>query len=179
MSNFKDALFNDPLNVRRENVVSGEEYTDSTRLMSVNRDTYMISYINPSQKSTVPSSSSDLLAKSIEFINNHAGWKGSNFHFDSMNSDNQSVTFRLYNEGYPVFNSFGMSEIKEVWGDEHIYSYKRPYFTLDFELPSDEEEVLLPSGPDVMRQLEETRSFDYMNVEDVTIGYKLSIVTFR
>ena len=91
-------------------------------------------------------------------------------------SDNQSVTFRLYNEGYPVFNSFGMSEIKEVWGDEHIYSYERPYSTLDFELPSDEEEVLLPSGPDVMRQLEETRSFDYMNIEDVTIGYKLSIV---
>ena len=145
ISNFKEALFNDPLNVRREDVVSGEEYTDSTRLMSVNRDTYMISYINPSQKSTVPSSSSDLLAKSIQFINNHAGWKGSNFHFASMNSDNQSVTFRLYNEGYPVFNSFGMSEIKEVWGDEHIYSYKRPYSTLDFELPSDEEEVLLPS----------------------------------
>ena len=73
------------MNVRHEDVVSGEEYTDSTRLMSVNKDTYMISYINPSQKSTVPSSSSDLLAKSIEFINNHAGWKGSNYRFDSMN----------------------------------------------------------------------------------------------
>jgi regulatory protein YycH of two-component signal transduction system YycFG len=93
ISNFKDALFNDPLNVRREDVVSGEEYTDSTRLMSVNRDTYMISYINPSQKSTVLSSSSDLLAKSIQFINNHAGWKGRKFRFASMNDNNQSVNF--------------------------------------------------------------------------------------
>ena len=50
-----------------------------------------------------------------------------------------------------------MSEIKEIWGDEHIYSYKRPYFTLDFELPSETEEVLMPSGSDVMKQLKETR----------------------
>ena len=49
----------------------------------------MISYINPSQKSTVLSSSSDLLAKSIEFINNHAGWKGSNYRFASM-KENES-----------------------------------------------------------------------------------------
>ena len=73
------------MNVRHETVVRGEEYTDSTRLMSVNKDTYMISFINPSQKSTVPSSSRDLLAKSIEFINNHAGWNGSNYRFDRMN----------------------------------------------------------------------------------------------
>ena len=53
IGNFKDALFPDPMNVRHETVVGGEEYTDSTRLMSVNKDTHMISYINPSQKSTV------------------------------------------------------------------------------------------------------------------------------
>ena len=174
IGNFKDALFTDPMNVRHETVPKGEEYTDSTRLMTVNNDTNMISYINPSQKSTVLSNSSDLLSKSIEFINNHAGWKGSNYQFDSMNETMQSVSFRLYNNSYPVFNSLGMSEIKEIWGDEQIYSYQRPYFTLDFELPSETQEVLMPSGPDVMKQLKMKRNFDYANVEDVRIGYKLS-----
>lgn len=175
IGNFKDALFTDPMNVRHGTVVGGEEYTDGTRLMSVNKDTYMISYINPSQKSTMLSSSSDLLAKSIEFINNHAGWKGSNYRFASMNETTESVKFRLYNENYPVFNQLGMSEIKEIWGDEQIYSYQRPYFTLDFELPSETQKVLMPSGSDVMKQLKLKRYFDYMNVEDVTLGYTLSI----
>lgn len=175
IGNFKDALFTDPMNVRHETVVSGEEYTDSTRLMTVNKDTYMISYINPSQKSTVLSSFSDLLSKSIEFVNNHAGWKGSNYRFASMNGTTQSVSFRLYNDSYPVFNQSGMSEIKEIWGDEQIYSYQRPYFTLDFELPSETQEVLMPSGPDVMKKLMQKQNFDYGNVEDVRIGYKLSI----
>lgn len=173
--NFKNALFPDPMNVRHETVIRGEEYTDSTRLMSVNKDTYTISFINPSQKSTVPSSSRDLLAKSIEFINNHAGWNGSNYRFDRMNETYQSVSFRLYNDSHPVFNQLGMSEIKEIWGDEQIYSYERPYFTLDYELPSETKEVLMPSGSDVMDQLKLKPNFDYVNVEDLTIGYKLSI----
>ena len=173
IGNFKDALFPDPMNVRRDTVAGGEEYTDSTRLMSVNKGTYMISFINPSQKSTLLSPSSDLLAKSIDFINNHAGWKGNNYHFDRMNEPYQSVSFRLYNDGYPVFSPLGLSEITEIWGDGHIYSYKRPYFTLDFELPSETQKVVLPSGLEVMNQLK--RSSDYVSVEDVTIGYKLSI----
>ena len=165
--------------MRHETVAGVEEYTDSTRLMTVNKDTHMISYINPSQKSTLLSSSSDLLAKSIEFVNNHAGWKGSNYRFDRMNETNQSVSFRLYSDDYPVFNQLGMSEIKEIWGDEQIYSYKRPYFTLDFALPDETQKVVLPSGPDVMKQLETKRNYDYVNIEDVAIGYKLSISTVR
>lgn len=173
IGNFKNALFPDPGNVRYETVAAGEEYTDSTRLMSVDKNTYMISFINPSQKRTELSLSSDLLAKSIDFINNHAGWKGNNFHFDRMSQTNQSVSFRLYNDGYPVFNSFGMSEVTEIWGDEHIYRYRRPYFTLDFQLPYETQKVVLPSGQEVMNQLE--RGSDYVSVEDVKIGYELSI----
>ena len=45
IDNFKNALFPDPMNVRHETVVRGEEYTDSTRLMSVNKDTYTISLL--------------------------------------------------------------------------------------------------------------------------------------
>ncbi len=175
IGNFKDALFTDPTNVRHETVAGIEEYTDSTRLMTVNKDTHMISYINPSQRSTLLSSSSDLLAKSIEFVNNHAGWKGSNYRFDRMNETNQSVNFRLFSDDYPVFNQLGMSEIKEIWGDEQIYNYQRPYFTLDFALPAETQKVVLPSGSDVMKQLRTKRNYDYVNIEDVAIGYKLSL----
>lgn len=174
-SNLKDALFSDPLNVRHEFVSSGEEYTDSTSLLSVDTKDYMISYINPSQKRKMLSSSSDLLEKSIQFINNHAGWREGNFRFATINVPNQSVTFRLYKDGYPVFNQIGLSEIREIWGDEEIFSFKRPDFTLDSAFPPEDHEVILPSGPEVMEKLKKIPDFDYSHVEDLMIGYKLSI----
>ena len=92
-----------------------------------------------------------------------------------MNETNQSVNFRLFSDDYPVFNQLGMSEIKEIWGDEQIYNYQRPYFTLDFALPAETQKVVLPSGSDVMKQLRTKRNYDYVNIEDVAIGYKLSL----
>lgn len=175
INNLKMALFSDPLNTRHEYVASGEEYADSTSLMSLNTYTYMLSYINPSQKRETLSSASDLLTKSIQFINNHDGWQENNYRFVSMDETNQSVTFRLYQEGYPVFSTLGMSEIKETWGDKAVYTYQRPYFTFNFVFPTANQEVLLPSGLAVIEQLKEMPNFDDMNIEGVTIGYNISV----
>ncbi|USK70303.1 YycH family regulatory protein [Peribacillus asahii] len=175
IKNFKNALFADPVNVRHETVVSGDEYTDSTRLLSVDKTTHMLSYINTSQKSKMLSSSSDLLKKSIEFVNNHAGWKESNYRFAYMDEQNQRVIFRLYHDGYPVFNHLGMSEIEEIWGKDEMYSYQRPYFTFQTADPFEQSFVSLPSGQEVLKQLKTMRNFDYFNLEDITIGYKLSM----
>lgn len=173
ISNFKDALFSDPMNVRHESIGGSEEYTDGIRLLTINRNNYMLTYINPSQRTKQISSSSELLDKSIEFINNHAGWKESNYRYDSMDEINQSVIFRLYKDGYPVFNDIGMSEIEEIWGKDDIYSYHRPYFALN--LPFDENVVRLPSGSEVLKRLKLLPNFDYMEVDDIAVGYKLSV----
>lgn len=175
IKNFKNALFTDPVNVQREKVVSGDEYTDSTRLLSIDKTTHMLSYINTSQKVKILSSSSDLLKKSIEFVNNHAGWKESNYRFVHLDEKNQRVVFRLYHDGYPVFNHLGMSEIEEIWGKDEIYSYQRPYFIFQAADPFEQSFVSLPSGEEVLNQLKRMRKFDYFNLEDITIGYKLSM----
>ncbi|WP_182480701.1 YycH family regulatory protein [Peribacillus asahii] len=177
IKNFKNALFADPVNVRHETVVSGDEYTDSTRLLSIDKTTHMLSYINTntSQKVGMLSSPSDLLKKSIEFVNNHAGWKESNYRFAHLDEKNQRVIFRLYHNGYPVFNHLGMSEIEEIWGKDEIYSYQRPYFTFQAADPFEQSVVSLPSGEEVLEQLKKMRNFDYFNLEDITIGYKLSM----
>ncbi|MCY9138563.1 YycH family regulatory protein [Peribacillus frigoritolerans] len=173
IGDLKSALFINPKYVRQEPVSVGEEYTDGTRLMTVNKDNYLISYINPAQKSKLFDSSSDLLQKSIDFINEHAGWENNNYHFAYMSENEQRVVFRLFVNGYPAFNESGMTEIEQIWGKEEIYSYDRPYFKLDSVLPSVGSAKTLPSGKEVVNQLKSKDNIDFNSVEDISIGYKL------
>ncbi|CAH0298778.1 Two-component system WalR/WalK regulatory protein YycH [Peribacillus sp. Bi96] len=175
IGNLKNALFNYPKFVRQESVSVGEEYTDGTRLMTINKENYLISYINPAQKSKLFGSSSDLLQKSIDFINDHAGWEDNNYRFAYMSENEQRVVFRLFVNGYPAFNEYGMTEIEQIWGKEEIYSYDRPYFSLASVLPPSEgSEVPLRSGREVLNQLKAKDNIDFKSVEDISIGYKLN-----
>ncbi len=174
IGDLKSALFINPKYVRQEPVSVGEEYTDGTRLMTVNKDNYLISYINPAQKSKLFDSSSDLLQKSIDFINDHAGWENNNYRFAYMSENEQRVVFRLFVNGYPTFNESGMTEIEQIWGKEEIYSYDRPYFKLDSVLPSVGSPETLQSGKEVVNQLKSKDNIDFNSVEDISIGYKLN-----
>ncbi|MGE7639557.1 YycH family regulatory protein [Peribacillus frigoritolerans] len=173
IGDLKSALFINPKYVRQEPVSVGEEYTDGTRLMTVNKDNYLISYINPAQKRKLFDSSSDLLQKSIDFINEHAGWENNNYRFAYMSENEQRVVFRLFVNGYPAFNESGMTEIEQIWGKEEIYSYDRPYFKLDSVLPSEGSAKTLPSGKEVVNQLKSKDNIDFNSVEDISIGYRL------
>lgn len=174
IGDLKSALFINPKYVRQEPVSVGEEYTDGTRLMTVNKDNYLISYINPAQKSKLFDSSSDLLQKSIDFINDHAGWENNNYRFAYMSENEPRVVFRLFVNGYPTFNESGMTEIEQIWGKEEIYSYDRPYFKLDSVLPSVGSPETLQSGKEVVNQLKSKDNIDFNSVEDISIGYKLN-----
>ncbi|MDM5287293.1 YycH family regulatory protein [Peribacillus frigoritolerans] len=173
IGDLKSALFINPKYVRQEPVSVGEEYTDGTRLMTVNKDNYLISYINPAQKDKLFGSSSDLLQKSIDFINEHAGWENNNYRFAYMSENEQRVVFRLFVNGYPAFNESGMTEIEQIWGKEEIYSYDRPYFKLDSVLPSVRSAKTLLSGKEVVNQLKSKDNVDFNSVEDISIGYRL------
>ncbi|MGE7186336.1 YycH family regulatory protein [Peribacillus sp. NPDC006672] len=171
--NLKNALFINPKYVRQDSVSVGEEYTDGTRLMTINKEHYLISYINPAQKSKF-GSSSDLLQKSIDFINDHDGWEDNNYRFAYMSENEQRVVFRLFVNGYPAFNESGMTEIEQIWGKEEIYSYERPYFSLASALPSEESVKTLRSGREVLDQLKSKDNIDFKSVQDISIGYKLN-----
>ncbi len=47
---FKNALFSDPSLVQKNEIVSGEEYTDASNLMRVNRDTNILLYVDPTEE---------------------------------------------------------------------------------------------------------------------------------
>ncbi|PLR85745.1 YycH family regulatory protein [Bacillus sp. V33-4] len=172
---FKDALFSDPSFVQKNIIESGEEYIDSSSMMSVDHQNKILEYVNPIGENDLLIDASELLQKSIDFVNTHGGWTHA-YRYAGMDEANQHVTFRFYDlKGYPVFSDTGISEISQVWGQNDIYKYTRPNFILDVPLRSEMSEVTLSSGQTSIEYLKGTKGFKLELLEDMVPGYKMSI----
>lgn len=167
---FKDALFKDPLLVTNDN---GEKFRDGTSLMNVDESANMIFFVTPGQaaNSKTEQVDTDLLKKSIEFINEHAGWTD-NYKYFSIDPSKQKTTFQLFLKGYPVFSREGMSEIKLYWGKEEVYQYHRPYFGLDVPLPHPAR-MNMPKGEEVMDTLLADPKIDIDKLQELILGYRI------
>lgn len=171
---FKEALFSDPSFVQRGNISHGEEYSDVSSKMTINYDTNMLLYVNPTRDSDYVDNSYDLLMRSIDFINGHGGWTDP-YRFVAMDENTKSVKFRLYStDGYPVFSDNGMSEIREVWGRDELTKYVRPNIALELPLTTEMVNVTLPSGSDVLGYLKNKRNFKPELLEQLVLGYKMT-----
>ncbi|WP_045514555.1 YycH family regulatory protein [Neobacillus niacini] len=171
---FKEALFSDPSFVQKGFISQGEEYSDVSSKMTVNYDTNMLLYVNPTGETKYVDNSYDLLMRSIDFINGHGGWTDP-YRYVAKDEKNKSVKFRLYSiEGYPVFNESGMSEIQEVWGRDEITKYVRPNIALELPLTTEMVKVTLPSGSEVLGFLKSRKNFKPELLEQLVLGYEMT-----
>lgn len=171
---FKDALFRDPSKVRRDDISSGEQFTDDTSMMNVDYFTHVLKYVNPGQDSGrhVEQSQAEILKQGIDFVNEHGGWTD-NYRYDEMSVFEKKLVFRLYVGNYPVFNENGMTQITQIWGDEEVSEYRRPYFTLMIPLPP-QERIELPTGDEVLDYLLSDKERNPKLLQDLVLGYRLS-----
>jgi len=167
VSNFVNALFQDPGLVKRK----GNQYTDTSSLMNVYEDIGMFRFVDPTITRT-KISVSELLQKGNDFINEHSGWTD-HYYYSSSDIYNSKIVFRLYLSDFPVFSSSGYSEIKLVLGNDGVYSYERPLFSLNFPT-TDREQILLSSGRRVLQFLESVDRFDMNTISDIRIGYQFT-----
>lgn len=172
----RDALFSDPNLVSKNFSSFGEEYTDTTTLMSVNYETSTVSYVKTEDvESGATTKSSHLLEKSVDFINSHGGWTD-NYRYVGMDQSEQVILFRLYDlSGYPIFGDNGISEILQIWNASGINKYFRSNFMLGSRL--DATEITLPSGVSVLEELKKVEDFDLDFLQDISIGYHMSKIT--
>nr|WP_263324010.1 two-component system activity regulator YycH [Neobacillus sp. Marseille-Q6967] len=170
---FKDALFSDPSFVQRSPIAQGEEYTDDSSKMTVNYDTNMIVYVNPTVETNYVENSNELLTRSIDFINGHGGWTDP-YRYAEMDEYSRTVTFRLYSmDGFPIFNERGLTEIQEIWGRDEINKYVRPNIALELPLTTEMKSVSIPSGREAMEFLQSRENFKPELLEHVVLGYRM------
>ncbi|MCM3024137.1 YycH family regulatory protein [Heyndrickxia ginsengihumi] len=165
---FKKVLFRDPSFVKKV----ADEYTNGTSLLRTDDDHKVFSFVNPAENNELNHVDDHLFMKSIDFINQHSGWTDQ-FQYFEMNEKEHEVTFRLFKDGYPVFNEDGMADIQEYWGENEIYKYVRPYYLLSVDLPMKSNTVKLKSATQVISELKNDSSINMNNVEDIALGYSL------
>lgn len=171
---FRSALFSDPNAVRRSQAgAHREDFQDNHALMSVDTEKKQLQFVHPVVESNELAIPSELLEDTIDFVNEHGGWTD-DYRFSNMNFRTRYVSFKLYVRGLPVLGGNTSTDIEQVWGDETIYQYKRPYYTLGETLPSEMETVTLPSGIDIAEQLVESEEIDFNTVEEMIPAYYMS-----
>jgi len=173
---FKDALFDNPNKVRRSSTGNlNEEYSDDTALMSVDLLDRTFQYSYPAAESAVPGIPSELFFDSLDFVNEHEGWTD-DYRFVGLDAMNKGINYQLYLQGYPVFSEMSTTTINTFWGNNQIYRYNRPYYTLDLDLslPSETEILSLPSGVQAEEMLEHVSKLNVSSVKELTVGYYLT-----
>lgn len=170
----KDALFNDPSYVQRNDDAGSVEYTNGSSMLTVDNNSLMLFYVNPAEEIDGLVNTKDLLKKSVNFINAHGGWTGL-YKYASIDEENNKITYRLYDRnGSPIFNEQGLAEIVQVWGKNEVYKYSRSSFSSDVPLTIETNEVALNSGNEVLEYLKKKKGFKQELLLDLVIGYKMS-----
>ncbi|KAB2445378.1 YycH family regulatory protein [Bacillus luti] len=167
---FKNALFSDPRYLSPITEESKETFTDGIRSMEIEHDHHMLKYKNSSVSSEKPIDNLMLLQKSFEFVSGHSGSLDS-YRLDYVNKG--QTVFRLHEDGYSVFNTDGLAELRQVWGSEEVMEYERPLLSLNTK--GIEQNVTLPSGHVVIASLEKNTEINKQLIKDIGIGYKLSL----
>ena len=168
----KSLLFEDESIVRKNTKGSIEEYKDSTSLLSIDKETKIMNYVDPATESISVIKPSDLFTYTFDFINEHGGFTD-DYRFASMNLQKHVVEYQLYLQNYPVFSTTpSLTRISITWGEDHIYRYRRPYAYLDFDVEMTIKE--LDSGVDIIRYIKRHPELDLSKIDDIVVGYDLT-----
>ena len=166
---FINALFSNPSLVQPN--VREAYFTDGQRGMRILQDGHRLEFINPLQSTYEPLDPFDLLEKSINNINEHKGWTN-DFRLEDIDKLDNHITYRLYYDGYPVFDHSSLTTIDQEWREQELYHYSRPLLKVGNLLNA--EEVNLPSGQEVSNILKNDGSKSIDEVKDIQIGYTLT-----
>lgn len=146
-------------------------FTDGQRGMRVHQDGKYLEFINPIETSGKISQPNELLDRSINHINEHKGWFNE-YHLESLHITRGEINYRLYYEGYPVFDFSDLSVITQLWREQELYQYHRSLLYTGHLLKVTE--FQLPDGHEVIQTLQQAEDYIPDQVTDIQLGYLLN-----
>lgn len=171
---FVDGLFENPSSVQSTGAITNKEYSDeSDALMGVDDTEKSIIYVQPKAETSDPAIPSDLIFKTVDFINSHSGWTNDYRYFE-MAPLNQQIEYRLFVGGSPVFGSLA-TNLTLNWGIdaeiEQIFRYERPFYIL--ESWAETGTTQLPSGEFILEAFNHLEKNELEAITDIIPGYEL------
>lgn len=133
---------------------------------------YGMRYINVSE--SMESIETNVLYESMKDINEYSGFTG-DFRLDNLTED--SVTYRLYHFNYPVMNTSytDLATIYQEWNNQRnqLSEYNRSLIHLHTQVNSSAKKLW--SSKEVIQSIENNENINMENIEDIRIGYRLTI----
>ena len=171
---FKDVLFTDPNTVsRNEESTTSEKYSDGISEMIVENELKSLYYVYPAAESSRSIVPSKIVKDSFDFVNEHGGFTG-DYRYIAMNTNENQMNYQLYSQGLPVYSNQITTRITTNWGDNHIFRYKRPVFSLDMNItPESDMQELLP-GTKIIEGIKNLQGISISDIDDIVIGYYLT-----
>lgn len=162
-------LFTDQDDVKSN--IGEKYYTDGQRGMRILDDGRRIEFINPIHLPVHDTDLLELLDLSVQSINAHKGWTEDDYRFVGFNEAEDSIRYRMYYNGYPIFNHNDLSIIEQSWKNQQLHLYRRPLFSLNHLFETDNE---LASGQDIIFYLKNNERYGVEYIEDIQVGYHFS-----
>lgn len=169
---YKNILFSDLTIVKNVESGKSEKYADSTSLMTVDTQNRVLNYVYPQAESIALIRSTRLLLDSFDFINDHGGFTA-DYRFSSMNVGKHETKYQLFLKGYPIYSNSTMTHIVTTWGENRIFLYRRPYYTIEQDIFRAVKQ--LPSGDEIISYIESNEDYSMKDIDDVVIGYYLTL----
>ncbi|MDN4494127.1 YycH family regulatory protein [Ureibacillus aquaedulcis] len=161
---FKNVLFKD-INLVRKTFESNS-YTDGMASMTSDSGTKTISYVYPPQSDRLIDVA-ELVQDSFDYINQHGGLTAEDYRYSYSNVGNRIVEYQLFKQGLPVFSDNTSTKIAVTWGENRVFKYTRPYYSLGTYVLSSNRQ--LASGPEIIATLE-----NLDDIEELVLGYYLT-----
>lgn len=169
---FKKVLFTDLKIVKPNNEgPQSERFTDGTSLMTVDNQNRIINYVHPPAESIVPIPSSKLLIDSFNYINDHGGFT-QDFRLSYMNIDKHITEYQLFVQGYPVHSNITLTRLATTWGENRIFRYRRPYYSIGSFVKSAHRELY--SGEQIIESLRREDNELFKETDEIVVGYQLT-----
>lgn len=166
-----NALFNNP-NLVTHNVKE-DYFTDGQRGMKIVQDGRLLQFINPLQEKYARTDAVDLLERSLEHINEHKGWTN-NYYLEQIRPATSTIKYRLYYEGYPVYNYGNLTIIEQAWREQDLHQYNRSLFRIGNLLNKTEADIL--TGEEVVSYIKADQNLNLEHLENIQIGYILQML---
>lgn len=171
---FKNVLFTNPNIVQRHvESTTSEKYRDAVSFMTIDKQFKLLNYVYPAAESGGRAVPLKLFKDSFEFVNEHGGFTA-DYRYVSMNPSEKQMEYQLYLQGFPVYSDQTATRITTVWGEDRVFRYKRPYFSLDMDITSEKEIKELPAGTEVIEKVHQLNTIVLSDIDDIVVGYYLT-----
>ncbi|MGL4523655.1 MAG: two-component system activity regulator YycH [Bacilli bacterium] len=166
----RNIYFNSDQNISRNSVKNKTTFSDGSQVVEINEISNVVTLFKGQSSTSLSKELNTTLEGQLNFLQRYP-FPFDEYLFDEMINEAQKSVYRLRINGIPVYSEGNTSQINVEWSPVAYKKITRPNFFYKGTIANETFKVNLPSGKDVLQQLQSNKDINERDIEDVYIGY--------